>query len=98
MRKFFVVALVVIAFVTGAVAVGALDAPNPNTGGVILFVGDSNLTLGAGHAEITLTRRHMDNGYVSVFAPRIGASIRTPDCADEANCDTWDYWKLKLAG
>lgn len=84
--------------VAGAVAAGAATTSNARTRGVVLFVGDSNVALGAGEIDWTLTAQdHFDNGYVPVFASRIGATIRTPDCLDATNCTTFNYWKLKLA-
>ena len=90
------VALIVL-LSTGAFAAGASTSGNAHTRGLVLFVGDSNVTISAGAIDTELTwLEHHDNGYVPVFASRVGASIRTPDCIDAANCSTFDYWKLKL--
>jgi hypothetical protein len=89
--------------IVGVVAVGVATATttgNSKTRGVVLFVGDSNITLSTQAVEWGLTYGdHFDNGYVPVMASRVGASIRTPDCgATVDKCMTTDYWKLKLAG
>jgi hypothetical protein len=89
------VALVVL-LTTGAFAAGASTSGNARTRGLVLFVGDSNVTISAGVIDAQLTYwEHHDNGYVPVFASRVGASIRSPDCLDP-NCSTFNYWKLKL--
>jgi len=98
MRRGLIGAFVVALLSTVAFAAGAATSQNTHTRGLILFAGDSNITMAAGAFNATLTwREHNDNGYVPVFAGRVGAAIRTPDCLDAANCNTFDYWKLKLA-
>ena len=37
------------------------------------------------------------NQYVPVLASRAGARIRTPDCLNPLDCETFDYWRYKLA-
>jgi hypothetical protein len=85
--------------IAGAAAVGtALTSGNASTRGVVLFVGDSNVTLAAGNIESVLAwNTHSDNGYVPVMASRVGAAIRTYDCLNPTGCTTTDYWKTKLA-
>ena len=83
----------------GAAAVGApLTSGNASTRAVVLFVGDSNVTLAAQNIDWVLTwDTHSDNGYVPVMASRVGATIRTYDCVDPTGCTTTDYWRTKLA-
>jgi hypothetical protein len=85
--------------VAGAAAVGAaVTSGNASTRGVVLFVGDSNVTLAAGNIESVLAwNTHSDNEYVPVMASRVGASIRTYDCLNPTGCTTTDFWKTKLA-
>ena len=78
----------------GVVAAGAVATNNGQTRGVVLFVGDSNVTLGAGAVEWALTRK--DNQYVPVLASRMGGRIRTPDCPVVNGCKTFNYWRFKL--
>jgi hypothetical protein len=74
------------------------DGHNDHVRGVVLFVGDSNITLGAATIDWDLTwKSHNDNGYVPVLAARVGAGIRTLDCIDPTGCTTYDYWQVKLA-
>jgi lysophospholipase L1-like esterase len=87
----------IVLLTTGAFAAGASTSGNARTRGIVLFVGDSNVTISAAAIDTELTWwEHHDNGYVPVFASRVGASIRTADCIDAANCSTFNYWKLKL--
>jgi lysophospholipase L1-like esterase len=81
-------------------AVGGEATPrNSGTRAVVLFVGDSNITLAAAEIDWALTwQEHEDNGYVPVMASRVGSTIRTPDCLDPDGCTTFDYWADKLAG
>jgi lysophospholipase L1-like esterase len=92
------IALVVLVIV-GVAAVGAASTTgNASTRAVVLFVGDSNITLSAENIDWDLTwNAHSDNGYVPVLASRVGSGIRTYDCLDETTCTTTDYWKTKLA-
>jgi hypothetical protein len=65
---------------------------------VILFAGDSNITLSAEAIDLLLTTQtHNDNGYVPVVASRVGSAIRTEDCLNPTNCTTFNYWQGKLA-
>jgi hypothetical protein len=80
----------------GAIAAGALTANRATNRGVTLFVGDSNITLSAGEVEMALTFGRTYN-YVPVFASRVGATLRAPDCLDTTRCTTYNYWKLALA-
>jgi lysophospholipase L1-like esterase len=79
--------------------VGGEGTPrNSDTRAVVLFVGDSNVTLAAANIDWALTwQAHEDNGYVPVMASRVGSAIRTPDCLEPDGCDTFDYWADKLA-
>lgn len=99
MRKFVAGVFLSVALSVGAVTAGALgtSALNSGTRGVVLFVGDSNITMGAQNIDWVLTwNTHNDNGYVPVLASRVGAAIRTPDCLDPVGCTTTDYWAGKL--
>lgn len=98
MRRRLTVVLLALLLTAGAVGAGALTTSNAKTRGVVLFVGDSNITLGAAAINWMLTwQEHPNNGYVPVLAPRVGSAIRTPDCLDPNDCTTFDYWRLKLA-
>jgi hypothetical protein len=98
MRRGLVGVLLALLVTAGAVAAGAVNTTNAHTRGVVLFVGDSNMTLGATAIDWTLTwEQHHNNGYVPVLASRVGAAIRTPDCLDPTSCTHFNYWKLKLA-
>jgi lysophospholipase L1-like esterase len=98
MRRGFVVAVLAVVLSVAACAASAKTSSNAKTRGLVLDVGDSNVTLGVASIDRVLTsNEHNENGYVPVIASRIGASIRTPDCLDSSRCTTHDYWKLKLA-
>lgn len=90
-------------------AILAADATNMPSGahnrGVIMFLGDSNISRGGKWPVWDLTHGkgglldadHLDNNYVPVFVARAGAGIRTADClAARKSCKTYDYWKIKL--
>ncbi len=83
----------------GAAAFGAtLTSENAGTRAVVLFVGDSNVTLAAGNIESVLEwNTHSDDGYVPVIASRVVAGIRTYDCLASTPCATTDYWKTRFA-
>lgn len=91
-----------LAVVVAVVVVPDRASPDPikrnaHVRGVVLFVGDSNVTLGATNIIWALTwEEHDDNGYVPIMASRVGASIRTYDCLDRAGCTSTDYWKTRL--
>ena len=98
MRRRLIGILLALLLTTGAVAAGAVTSGNTDTRGVVLFVGDSNVTLSANTIDWTLTWfHHHNNGYVPVLASRVGSTIRTPSCLDPTGCTRFDYWKLKLA-
>jgi hypothetical protein len=99
MLRFVSAVLLIVLLTAGVVAAGAVSTHNSGTRGVVLFVGDSNVTLGATQIDWATTwESHNDNGYVPVFASRVGAAVRTEDCVDVTNCTTFNYWRLKLAG
>jgi lysophospholipase L1-like esterase len=90
-------------------AILAADATNMPSGahnrGVIMFLGDSNISRGAKWPVQDLTHGkgglvdadHLDNNYVPVFVARAGAGIRTADCLiARRDCKTYDFWKVKL--
>jgi lysophospholipase L1-like esterase len=90
-------------------AILAADASNMPSGahnrGVIMFLGDSNISRGGKWPVWDLTHGkgglldadHLDNNYVPVFVARAGAGIRTLDClTTRRRCKTYDYWKIKL--
>src|SRR4051794_524802 len=93
----FVAAGVLVVTCTARV-VGATTADNSHVRAVVLFVGDSNVSLGAGPIDWVLTSQdHNDNGYIPVMASRFGAGIRTPDCLETTTpCPTADYWATKI--
>ena len=99
LQRSSVVGLLVLLFSTGTILAGAITSSNAGTRGVVLFVGDSNITLGSRVIDWALTSQdHKDNGYVPVFASRVGSVIRTPSCLDTTTkCTAYNYWKLKLA-
>jgi lysophospholipase L1-like esterase len=82
------------------VANGAAPTASPRNShvrGVVLFVGDSNITLAANRIVWALTwEEHNDNGYVPIMASRVGSSIRTYDCLEPRGCRTTEYWKQRL--
>src|SRR6478609_5333572 len=84
--------------------VNALGADNAGTRAVVMFVGDSNVAVGAKWPVWDLTSGdtgdHVDNNYVPAFVARGGSGIRTLDCvqSETSACQTYDFWKLKLAG
>jgi hypothetical protein len=90
-----VIALVVAATATGVVAG---TESNADTRGVVLFVGDSNVTISAMEIvwSTTLLDNHYDDAYVPVLASRVGATIRTHDCVDAIGCASYNYWQIKL--
>lgn len=97
-KKALVVSMAMISLIfVSAVTVKALTTKNAHNRAVVLFVGDSNITLGAQNIDWVLTwNSHNDNSYTPVFASRVGSAIRTPDCLDPVGCSTNDYWKIKL--
>ncbi len=89
---------VVVLLLTGmATAVVAGTDTNANSRGVVLLVGDSNVTISAAQivARTTLGD-HYDNPYIPVLAPRVGATIRTHDCLEATGCTSYNYWQIKL--
>jgi hypothetical protein len=78
-------------------AATTLDDHNSHVRGLVLFVGDSNLTLSSSAIETTLASSPRgDDGYVAATASRIGSTIRTYDCLDPTDCATTDYWQTRL--
>lgn len=91
-----IVGMAVVA-VSGSI-VWAASSSNANVRGVVLFVGDSNISLSTSAIDLALTANtHKDNGYVPVLESRIGSSIRTSDCLNPTGCTTTNYWKLKIS-
>lgn len=77
--------------------VRAVTTSNAHNRGVILFVGDSNITLGSEVIDWALTwQSHNDNGYSPVMMSRAGSAIRTSDCLISTSCTTYNYWQTKL--
>jgi lysophospholipase L1-like esterase len=75
----------------------ANSASNAQVRGVVLFVGDSNVTLSAGQIVAATTwQMHFNNGYIPVLASRVGASIRSEDCLVAKGCHTDNYWQIRL--
>jgi lysophospholipase L1-like esterase len=93
-----VVAIAVVISMSVVVSAAATaDGRNSHVRGLVLFVGDSNLTLSSQAIELTLASSPRgDNGYVSATASRIGSTIRTYDCLDPTACATTDYWQTRL--
>ena len=78
-------------------AATTLDGRNSHVRGLVLYVGDSNMTLSTQSIEFALgSSPRGDNGYTSIYASRIGATVRTYDCLDPTNCATTDYWQTRL--
>jgi hypothetical protein len=95
MRRALIGALLTVLLSAGVVSAGAVATNSGQTRAVVLFVGDSNVTLGAGAIEMAVSQPV--NQYVPVLAARVGARIRTPDCLNPWDCQTFDYWRYKLA-
>jgi lysophospholipase L1-like esterase len=90
--------LVLVIVVAGIDLASARTSSNAGTRGVVLTVGDSNVTLAAFSIVWSLSEGpHHDNGYVPVMAARVGSGIRTPDCLASTGCTSSGYWKTKLA-
>jgi lysophospholipase L1-like esterase len=92
------VALIAIALVGRASAVGTYSAAHDGAArGVVLMVGDSNVTYGAAAIATALTTRQ--DGYVPVMSSRSGYGIRGFRCLTAACAadDARDYWKIRLA-
>jgi hypothetical protein len=66
--------------------------------GVVMFVGDSNITFSAQVIVDALTsQQHVDNSYTPVLVSHIGVSIRYGDCRSSApSCATNNYWQIKM--
>jgi lysophospholipase L1-like esterase len=93
-------ALVVLASVLTAVLVVApASARNDaHVRGVVLFLGDSNLTRAAGELETALTDTNFNDSYVPALASRPGAGMRTKDCPGIPlnPCLTYNYWSIRM--
>ncbi len=61
----------------------------------VLFVGDSNITYGAEQITDVLATR--SDGYVPIFASRVGTGIRGFGHNTCAGCAASDYWAIHLA-
>jgi hypothetical protein len=85
MRKLVVLALLAPVLLVGCKA---------HVRGVVMFVGDSNVVLGAHVLTERLSDR--DDGYLPVFNAHIGAAIREPDCRRLGPCETNDFWRIRL--
>jgi hypothetical protein len=87
-----------IAICATSIVAAATSTSTAHDRGVVMFVGDSNITIASGALMWGTTwGTHHDNSYTPVFAPRVGAGIRTPDCAPAVTpCTTSDFWKTKL--
>lgn len=97
-KTIIVLGLVLCLPVASVGVVKAVTASNAHNRAVVLFAGDSNIVRGATQIVWTMTwKDHNDNAYVPVFASRVGATIRTPDCLDPSSCTTTDFWKTKLS-
>jgi len=95
MRRALIGALLALLLTVTAVTAGAVTTNSGQTRGVVLFVGDSNVSLAAEAIEVALTFK--DDHYVPVLASRMGAKIRSADCLVVSTCTTFDYWRYKLA-
>lgn len=89
---------VAVLLLTGmATAVVAGTDTNADSRGVVLFVGDSNVTVSAAAIVFRMTLwDHYNNAYIPVLAPRVGANIRTYDCREPTGCTSYNYWEIKL--
>ena len=99
-RKRVVAAVVMVAVIamvgSGSAVVAGTDS-RAHTRGVLLFVGDSNVTLSAPQIVWQTTYfAHEQDPYIPVLASRVGATIRTPDCRIASGCTTHNYWQIKL--
>jgi hypothetical protein len=93
-----ITALVAVCAIAAGVAVAA-SSSGAGTRGVILFVGDSTLSISTVAIESALADgTHRKNSYVPVIAARPGGGIRTADCSNDGLCNTFNYWKIKLGG
>jgi hypothetical protein len=99
-RRRFATGFVIVALLllTGtATALVAGTDTNTRSRGVVLFVGDSNVTFSAGQIMWRMTLQdHYNDAYIPVFAPRFAATIRTHDCARASGCTTYNYWQIRL--
>jgi hypothetical protein len=99
-RKRFLIAIVIVALTTltgTAAAVVSGSAKNAQSRGVVLYVGDSNVTISTMEILGRMTGwDHFDNAYMPILAPRPGATIRTRDCDQGTSCETYNYWQIKL--
>jgi lysophospholipase L1-like esterase len=93
-----ILGVVVFATAVGAdVATPSATDRNSHVRAVVLFVGDSNISVSVEPVYWALTYGdHNDNAYVPMFTSRPGAAIRTEDCLVAVDCATTDYWKTRL--
>ncbi len=100
-------ALVLIALaglsIATAATVYAVVQNTASNRGIIMFVGDSNISYGARWPVRDLTYgpspdnpNHLDNSYVPVFVARAQFGIREYSCNYAPSCPGADYWKVKL--
>jgi GDSL-like Lipase/Acylhydrolase family len=91
-------AAAVVALALVATAGFASTTKNSLNRGVVMFVGDSNVSRAGRWTVNMLTGMiHVDNNYVPVFVAHPGAGIRTPDCLQPAGCTTTNFWTEKLS-
>lgn len=100
-RRLLAVITIILATIISTTAVVRAVAPDDKTShvrGVVLFVGDSNVTLAGGNIAnvFTWNTPHEAYPYVPMLAPKVGASVRYPDCPVIAGCTTTEFWRTKL--
>lgn len=90
-----------VALTAACVASATTSPTNAQVRGVVLFVGDSNVTKAGSALNVQLTSS--GDRYIPVFASRSEFSIRNPVCpmssgADEPSCDrtNGNYWSGRL--
>lgn len=91
-RKLLIlIALVLIAAIGWGAVAHATTGPSGQDRGIILFVGDSNITLSSEQIDWALswTGGHHDRPYIPVLASTVGASLR-----DDPH---GDFWQTRLS-
>jgi len=95
--RLLVLVVVLFAYTTIASAAPLYDvAVDTHIRSTVLFVGDSNITRGAGEISTVFTTR-TDGAHLPVVGSRSGMGIRgygPTNCPD--GCTASDYWKLRI--
>ena len=101
-HRLVAVVAIILATIISTTAVVRAVAPDDKIShvrGVVLFVGDSNVTLAGGNILYASSwdATHEPYPYVPMLAPKVGASVRSWDCPVVAGCTTTEFWSTKLA-